>query len=95
MNKPIKFYNSYYVTYYHSHIVIIDVSKLKDLNPTFHFNLISEHAGCITYDIYDFDDIKIDDIIENIKKNIENSICFIKPNLYPYTRKNAYLKKNI
>ena len=80
------------VTYYHSHIVIIDVSKLKDLNSAFHFNLISEHAECITYDIYDFDDIKIEDIIENVKKNIENSIGFLKPNLYPNTRKIAYLK---
>ncbi len=80
------------VTYFHSHVVIIDVSKLKDLNSAYHFNLISEHAGCLTYDIYYFDDIKVDDIIENVKKQIENTIGFLVPNLYPNTREIAYLK---
>jgi hypothetical protein len=80
------------VTYFHSHVVIIDVSKLKDLDSAFHFNLISEHAGCLTYDLYYYDDIKVDDIIEDVKKKIDNSIGFLSPNLYPNTRKIAYLK---
>ena len=56
---------------FHSHYIILDVSLLKDIYSSYHFNLLSQYASNITCEFEYFEDGNFEEIIKKIKSRNE------------------------
>ena len=77
---------------FHSHYIILDVSLLKDIYSSYHFNLLSQYASNIICEFEYFEDGNFEEIIKKIKSKNEKKTGTFKPILYPNTDEISYLK---